>query len=168
MANSHVIHAIYPPLASLKMVSRSCDNHMMCMPFPKALWHIKDFMVNDERFMQYSCGLITDIECIKGGVWMVSNAHHFLVYFWNNYQNSNKNQYNLHWKMVSKCWANFAHHFLIQNKGILGNLYGFWLISIGKMVSNAHHFLPPPSGCLIINVQTMWFSCNLLTNFILW
>ena len=106
---------------------------------------IKDFMANDEQFTQYSCGLLTDMECIKGGGsewWAMLTI--LLVYFWKNYQNSNKNQHNLHWKMVSKWWANFAHHFLIQNKGILGNLYGFWLISIGKMVSNAHHFLPPP------------------------
>ena len=164
VGNSHENHVICPSFASLKMVSKSCDNHIACLPVPNQRLHGKWWAIH-AIFMWFAH--LYGVH-LGGGVWMVSNAHHFLVYFWKNYQNSNKNQHNLHWKMVSKWWANFAHHFLIQNKGILGNLYGFWLISIGKMVSNAHHFLPPPSGCLIINVQTMWFSCNLLTNFILW
>ena len=165
--NSHENHMICPSFASLKMVSKSRDyNHVTCLPVPNQRLNGKSWAIH-AIFMWFAHWF--GVHLGGGGSEWWATITIFLVYFWKNDQNPYNTQHNLQWKMGSKWWAYFALHFLIQNKQIFGNLYCFGLISVRKMVSNAHHFLPPtPSGCLIINVQTMWFSCNLLTNFILW
>ena len=147
VGNSHENHVIFPSFASLKMVSKSHDNHMTCLPVPNQRLHGKWWAIH-AIFMWFAhwYGVL-----LGGGSEWWAMLTILLVYFWKNYQNSNNNQHNLHWKMVSKWWATFAHHFLIQYKRKLGNLYGFGIICIFNDFIHGWKLWA-------IHLTIMWFS----------
>ena len=60
MGDSHDNSVFCPPFASLKMVKKSCDTHVYCLPVPKQRLHAEAYL-HTKNFVQYAMYIINTI-----------------------------------------------------------------------------------------------------------